>query len=76
VGWGIPTAKCTLMGALSSSNRSSILSALFWVIKLWEAPIVFAGLEGIHVVAILKIVPHKMSSSYMVIHQIKFRMQK
>jgi hypothetical protein len=35
--WGIPFAKCTSMGALSSSNYSSILSALFRVTKLWEA---------------------------------------
>jgi hypothetical protein len=26
------------MGALNSSNWSSILSALSWVMKLWEAP--------------------------------------
>jgi hypothetical protein len=36
----------------------------------------FVGLEGIHVVARLKMVAQKMSSSYMVIHQIKFKMQK
>jgi hypothetical protein len=41
----------------------------------FDINIVFAGLEGIHVVARLKMVPQKMSSSYMVIHQIKFRMQ-
>jgi hypothetical protein len=73
---GNPSRKVHLDGCLELSNMSSILSALFWVMKLWEAPIVFVGLEGIHVVAILKIVPQKMSSSYMVIHQIKFRMQK
>ncbi len=37
VGWGTPSAKCTSMGTLSSSNQSSILSAPFWVMKLWEA---------------------------------------
>jgi len=29
IGWGIPFAKCTSMGALISSNWSSILLALF-----------------------------------------------
>jgi hypothetical protein len=41
----------------------------------FDINIVFAGLEGIHVVARLKMVPQKMSSTYMVIRQIKFRMQ-
>ncbi len=39
VGWGTPSTKCTLMGALSSSNWSSILSATSCVMKLWEAPV-------------------------------------
>jgi hypothetical protein len=38
MGWGTPSTKCTSMGALSSSKWSSILSALSWVMKLWEAP--------------------------------------
>ncbi len=38
IGWGTPFVKCTSMGALSSSNWSSILLALFWVIKFWKAP--------------------------------------
>jgi len=38
VGWGTPSAKCTSMGALSSSKWSFILSALSRVMKLWEAP--------------------------------------
>jgi len=37
VGWGTPSAKCTSMGALSSSNWSSILSTFFRVMKLWKA---------------------------------------
>jgi hypothetical protein len=39
VGWGTPFAKCTSIGALSSSNESSITSALSRVIKLWDAPV-------------------------------------
>jgi hypothetical protein len=39
VGWGTPFAKCTSMGALSSSKWNSILSALSRVMKLWEAPV-------------------------------------
>ncbi len=38
VGWGTPSAKCTSMGALSSSKGNSILLALSCVMKLWEAP--------------------------------------
>jgi hypothetical protein len=37
VGWGTPSTKCTSMGALSSSNWSSILSTLSRVMKLWQA---------------------------------------
>ncbi len=37
VGWGTPSAKCTSMGALSSSKWSSILSALSRIMKLWQA---------------------------------------
>jgi hypothetical protein len=37
IGWGTPSAKCTSMGALSSSKWSSILSALSRIMKLWEA---------------------------------------
>jgi hypothetical protein len=37
VGWGTPSAKCTSKGALNSSNSSSILLALFRIMKLWEA---------------------------------------
>jgi hypothetical protein len=39
VGWGAPFAKCTSIGALNSSNGSSILSALSQVMTLWEAPV-------------------------------------
>jgi hypothetical protein len=39
VGWGIPSTKCTSMGASNSSNWNSILSALSRVMKLWEAPV-------------------------------------
>ncbi len=35
--WGTPSRKCTLMGALNSSNWSSILSSLSQVMKLWKA---------------------------------------
>jgi len=38
VGWGTPSAKCTSMGALSSSKWSSILSVLSRVMKLWKTP--------------------------------------
>jgi len=38
VGWGTPSAKCTSMGALSSSKWSSILLAFSQVMTLWKAP--------------------------------------
>jgi len=37
VGWGTPSPKCTSLGALSSSNWSSIFSTFLRVMKLWEA---------------------------------------
>ncbi len=36
IGWGTPSTKCTSMGALSSSNWTSILLAFSRVMKLWE----------------------------------------